>query len=328
LLVQQADPEAAAEDLSPEVLQEVTEQAQMSTTEQLLRVVDGLADVDARMRWASNKRLHFELGIIASVQSLNEVSISDVIEALEGGGGGVSLPRPAPRPQSAPLVRRTAAPESTTSAPVRAAERPASPAPAVVREERPAAAEPPPRPAPQAVAPVEDPPEPVAEGPLSDEELWRRFTSRVQERRQLIAPWMQMASLVGIKGNTIRMGFPESESFARDSLMRPAQVSFLEGIAQEITGQTMKIEMVLDPSLKSPEFSEMGLGLLDDPPPAPPPVAKPAAAAPAPAPVPAAAPPPPAVPVEAPADPVDDEFHKDPLIVKALEKFKARLVTP
>ncbi|MBL9177504.1 MAG: DNA polymerase III subunit gamma/tau, partial [Verrucomicrobiaceae bacterium] len=87
LLVQQADPEAAAEDLSPELIEAIGTQAQMASTEQLLRIVDGLAEVDSRMRWASNKRLHFELGVIAAVQSLNEVSISDVIDALDGGSG-------------------------------------------------------------------------------------------------------------------------------------------------------------------------------------------------------------------------------------------------
>ena len=114
LLVQQADPEAAAEDLSPELIDEITTQAQMGSTEQMLRVVDGLAEVDSRMRWASNKRLHFELGVIASVQSLNEVSISDVIEALEGDGSA-PLPRVAPRPAAAPAPRpapvRAPAPE-------------------------------------------------------------------------------------------------------------------------------------------------------------------------------------------------------------------------
>ena len=330
LLVQQADPEAAAEDLSPEVLQEVTEQAQMGSTEQLLRVVDGLADVDARMRWASNKRLHFELGIIAAVQSLNEVSISDVIQALEGGDDAPPLPRPAPRTQAAPMVRRTAAPEPAAVTPARPVARPASPVPSAVKEERPPASEPTPPPAQRAAALVEKAPEPeldpVQEAPLSDEDLWQRFTARVMERRQLIAPWMELASLVSVKGNTIKMGFPVSESFARDSLMRPAQVSFLEGVAQEITGQPMKLELVLDASLKTPEFSEMGLGLLDTPaapeqPPAP-------ASKPEPATAPVPEPPAEEAPAAVQENPVDDEFHKDPLILKALEKFKARLVTP
>ncbi len=60
-------------------------------------MVDGLAEVDARMRWATNKRLHLELGVIQAVQHFNEVSLSDVIEALDGGPGSVSLPKPGPR---------------------------------------------------------------------------------------------------------------------------------------------------------------------------------------------------------------------------------------
>ena len=72
--------------------------------------------------------------------------------------------------------------------------------------------------------------------------------------------------------------------------------------------------------MKAPEFSEMGLGLGDEPPaPEPkPPVQE--------APVAQEAPPP--ADEEAPANELDDEFHQDPLIQKAIEKFKARLVNP
>ncbi|MBE7496028.1 MAG: DNA polymerase III subunit gamma/tau [Verrucomicrobiaceae bacterium] len=313
LLVQQADPEAAGEDLSPELIAEVAHQAQMAATEQLLRVVDGLADVDARMRWASNKRLHFELGVIAAVQSLNEVSISDVIEALDGGNASPVVHRPAARPQPAarpPLtVPAPRAAPSYTPAPAQ----PSSPAPA-----------PPPSPAPEPAVIRETPPAVGEPADYNTVDLWQQFVVTVRERRQLIAPWVEVASLLGIQRNVLKIGFPPGESFARDSLMRPAQVSFLEGIAQELTGQAMKLEMVLDASLKAPEFSEMGLGLLDEPPPAPP----------KPEPKPALKPEPKVEPpqaVESPAQPpqqaVDDSFYQDPLIQKAIEKFKARLVT-
>ena len=97
LLVSQADPETGAEDLAPEIAERVAAQCQMATTEQLLRVVDGLAEVDARMRWTTNKRLHLELGMIQAVQHLNEVSLSDVIEALDHGPAG-PLPKVQARP--------------------------------------------------------------------------------------------------------------------------------------------------------------------------------------------------------------------------------------
>jgi DNA polymerase-3 subunit gamma/tau len=349
LLVQQADPEAAAEDLSPEVAEEVVAQAQMADTEQLLRVVDGLADVDARMRWASNKRLHFELGVIASVQSLNEVSISDVINALDSGSAE-GLTRPAPRVQAAPPPLRRAA-EPMRAAPAvkpQPVERAEAPAPAVVK-----APEPEPQPVVKAAPPVEKAPEPVVEkapepvpapppvvaakvkeaspvdepGELFSEDVfWSKFVTQVQVRRPLAVSWVQVATLQGISRNTIKVGFPPSESFARDSLMRPAQVSFLEGLAHELTGKTMKFEFVLDSNLKPPAFAEIDLGLLNEP--ASP--AKPAAESKAEpkaevkaahqeelmkADAPAAAPKPP------------EDFYNDPLIQQAMVKFKAKLVT-
>ncbi len=343
LLVQQADPEAAAEDLSPEVAEEVVAQAQMANTEQLLRVVDGLAEVDARMRWASNKRLHFELGVIASVQSLNEVSISDVIDALDSSDGA-GLPRPAPRLQSAPppLVRRVV--ESVKAEP------PAKPQP-VVREDPPTpvvvkAPEPEekpiektPTPAPiveQVLEPVlAKAPEPVIaakdkeselEAPafdlLGELDFWQKFVRQVQQRRPLAVSWLQAAVLLGIARNTIKVGFPPSESFARDSLMRPAQISFLESLAQELMGKAMKFEFVLDSNLKAPAVSEIDLSLLNEPAPAPQPSAGPKVEA---KPAPKAETPKFAELEAAPATPPGD-FYNDLLIQKAMVKFKAKLV--
>lgn len=357
LLVQQADPEAAAEDLSPEVAEEVVAQAQMADTEQLLRVVDGLAEVDSRMRWASNKRLHFELGVIASVQSLNEVSISDVINALDSGSGE-GLAKPAPRVQPAPPPLRRAA-EPLRAAPAVLTEKPQpvlrveAPAPAVMRapepepqpvlratpvverapepeakpiEKAPApvvekAPEPAPAPAPVAVAKVREASAVDEPGELFGEDVfWSKFVAQVQTRRALIVSWLQVATLLGVERNTIKLGFPLSESYARDGLMRPAQLGFLEDLAKELTGKAMKVELVLDPSLKAPVFAEIDLGLLNEPAPANKAAEAPNVEAKAEAPktaeldIPAAAPKPP------------EDFYNDPLIQQAMVKFKAKLV--
>ena len=349
LLVQQADPEAAAEDLSPEVAEEVVAQAQMASTEQLLRVVDGLADVDARMRWASNKRLHFELAVIAAVQSLNEVSISDVIDALDSGSAE-GLTRTAPRVQAAPPPLRRAAEPVKAAAPVvkpQPVVREETPAPVAVKtpepEPQPVVKAPPPeeKPVEKAPAPVAEKapePKPVVEAKVevspvqepgelfSEDVFWSKFVHQVQVRRPLAVSWLHSATLMGIARNTIKVGFPPSESFARDSLMRPAQISFLEGLAQELIGQAVKFEFVLDSSLKAPTFAEIDLGLLNEP-------------APAPAPKPAAEPKveakaasasqaelPKAVAPESAAPQPPEDFYNDPLIQQAMVKFKAKLV--
>ena len=310
LLVQQADPEAAAEDLSPEVAEEVVAQAAAASTEQLLRIVDGLAEVDARMRWASNKRLHFELGVIAAVQSLNEVSISDVIDALDGGSTA-GLPKMVSKPQPAVMVRRTV--------------EPVKPQPTVVREEK--------------VAPMaQKAPEPVAPAPapapveevmpetreaVSEADFWPQLIATMQERRPLAVSWLQNGTMLGITRNTIKVGFPPTESFARDSLLRPAQVSFLESLAQELLGKAMKFEFVLDASLKPPAFSEIGLGLLDDPSPAAKPAATPKVEN---KPAPKEEVKKPAASEEPAPAKASDDFYNDPLIQSAMVKFKAKLV--
>jgi len=307
LLVQQADPEAAAEDLSPELIEAIGAQARMASTEQLLRIVDGLAEVDSRMRWASNKRLHFELGVIAAVQSLNEVSISDVIDALDGGSGA-GLPKAVPRPQTMPPPRREPLPVKSAE-PVKVPE-PARRVETVVREEK-------------SVPPSPKAPEPEVKAAVSTADFWPQLVNLVQERRPLAVSWLQVAALLGITGKVIKVGFPTTEGFARDSLMRPAQLSFLEGLAQELLGQAMKFELVLDAGLKAPAFSEIGLGLTEEPP---------AVVKPKPEPKAEAKPAPKVEPKKASAaeDPSqpkpDDDFYKDPLIQAAMVKFKAKLV--
>jgi hypothetical protein len=147
----------------------------------------------------------------------------------------------------------------------------------------------------------------------------------VQERRPLVLSWVQAGTMLGIQRNVIKVGFPTSEGFARDSLMRPAQLSYIEGLISELTGKAMKLEFVLDSSLKAPEFSEMGLGLLDEPP--PPPAPKKPAESEKPKVEAKKEEPKPASPAEPEKPQVDESFYQDPLILKAMEKFKARLVT-
>ncbi|MEN3940772.1 DNA polymerase III subunit gamma/tau [Prosthecobacter sp. SYSU 5D2] len=376
LLVSQADPDAAAEDLEPEIADQVSIQSQMASTEQLLRIVDGLAEVDARMRWATNKRLHFELGVIQAVQHYNEISISDVIEALDGGGAA-SLPRPAPRPQPTPVARRAApvtlaapepiqapvakpqpapapAPEPEPTLKVAVAE--ASPEPSLLMEElEPEPASPPPapdpdpepepppapapepppepEPAPQA-APVVRPqplpePAPPTAPSLTNEEFRLELVNLVKQKRPLAVSWLEPTTVLSMARGIIKLGFPTSESHAKESLDRDNQRTFLEGLANEILGTPMRFEMVVDPSLKPPPAAELFAGF-DLPVSAPPTAPKPATA-----PVPVseraaisstvkAAPENEAPPAPTP-DSITEDFQNDPLIKSAIEKFKLKL---
>ena len=327
LLVYQADPDAATEDVSPEVATQISEQSQMASTEQLLRMVDGLAEVDARMRWATNKRLHFELGVIQSVQALNEVSLTEVIEALDGGPG--SGPRPmGNRPAGGEFSsRRAAAPRPAEARPAAAiAPRSEPPARTVAAVEpappRPAPAPPTPPPAAAAATP---PPEPARapRGAVATDVVWAELTALIQQRRPLTLHWVQAGTLLEVTDDKLKLGFPPSESSARDSLQRDATLRFMETVAAEIMGKPMKFEMVIDTTLTAPEMPGMLFGI-DEPAPAP------REEAPAPAPTAEAAPTPAATPADETAEPAmsaaEAAFYNDPLITAAVEKFKLRLV--
>lgn len=336
LLVSQADPEAAAGDLEPEVAEQVAEQSQMASTEALLRIVDGLAEVDARMRWATNKRLHLELGVIQAVQHLNEVSLSDVIAALDGDAPVPAAARPpvraaAPaRPTPAPAPQAVLAPRAAEV--VAAAPPPPDPAAVEVPMAAPAVEQPPPAPEPPPPPPplIETPPAPAAVAPraetpaLTHEEFRLELIERVRAKRPLIVQWLECTTVLGRSRGVVKLGFPSEESHARDSLARDNQRSFLEALATEILGEAMRFDLVVDPSLKPPPALELFGSLPEPVRAAPAPVAKPA-----PAPMAAEEPAPSAEPEPAPAEEAPpaavDDFHNDPLIRSAIEKFKLKL---
>ncbi len=86
LLIAKVDPAASHDGIPEELWTPLYTSASALPTERLLHLVDIFAATESRMKWATNKRLHFEIGIIKAIQSLGDVRISDVIKALAGAG--------------------------------------------------------------------------------------------------------------------------------------------------------------------------------------------------------------------------------------------------
>jgi DNA polymerase III subunit gamma/tau len=82
LLVGKVKPEALADDLNPELQESLETQAGMIETDRLLELIDQFAAAEGRMKWAPNKRLHFEVAVIKAIQTLNQVTLNEVIENL------------------------------------------------------------------------------------------------------------------------------------------------------------------------------------------------------------------------------------------------------
>jgi DNA polymerase-3 subunit gamma/tau len=95
LLVAKLDPAADGDGIPAELWSDLQKSAGAIQPDRILAVIDVFAESEGRMKWASDKRLHFELGIIKAIQCLSQARITDVISALARGADVLAADAPA-----------------------------------------------------------------------------------------------------------------------------------------------------------------------------------------------------------------------------------------
>src|SRR6266581_3960054 len=80
--ISKAKPDALSEDVDPEAQKSLAAHAELITNDRLLELIDQFAAAEGRMKWAPNKKLHFEVAIIKAIQSLRQATLDEVIENL------------------------------------------------------------------------------------------------------------------------------------------------------------------------------------------------------------------------------------------------------
>ena len=118
LLVFKVKPETLSEDVDLELQKSLAAQAELIETDRLLELIDQFAEAEARMKWAPNKKLHFEVALIKAIQSLNQVTLNEVIENLNAlrDGKHVSPPTPVAPAVPAASSKNAAGGAATTAA--------------------------------------------------------------------------------------------------------------------------------------------------------------------------------------------------------------------
>ncbi len=133
LLIAKLDPSADGEGIPEQLWKQLLEDTEEYAPERLLAAIDVFAETDGRMKWATNKRLHFELGMIKAIQVLSEVRITDVIKVLTKGAdhlpnatpfspaatptAAAPLVQPEPTPAPAPVAVETKPIQAAAPAP-------------------------------------------------------------------------------------------------------------------------------------------------------------------------------------------------------------------
>lgn len=222
LLVGKVKPEALAEDLNPDLQQSLQAQAGMIETDRLLELIDQFAAAEGRMKWAPNKRLHFEVAVIKAIQTLNQVTLNEVIENLTALRDG----KTPSSSEGGPSTRPTSSPKA-----------------APVRSEKASASE-----------PVAAPPTPQLT--LDYNEAWRKTVEKVRIARRLIAGWVETGTALGIEGRFLVVGFPPEQKAAMESLSIPKTRDYIEAVLKETSAQDLKLKFVVKEGLAAPKPAE------------------------------------------------------------------------
>ena len=236
VLVYQVDPEGAARDLTPEILEKVRSQATMVNTDRLLAVIDHLAIVDGRMKWAPNKRLHLEVGIIKAIQILGSTRLSDIIEAIDGTLS--SLPD-------------EASPPNTPSSQQASAAAPAN-SPAIATTKQPT---PTPTPTPKEQTSMEN-----AGGNLNGEQIWAAILDHLSSNKPIAAEYAQKAVFAEDDGMYFIVAISPEETIARESLLRERTRGPIEELLTSMSNAPRKLKIEfregVSPTIIPPEMPE------------------------------------------------------------------------
>jgi DNA polymerase-3 subunit gamma/tau len=248
LLVCAVDPANATSDLAPELAESYMAQSRQTTVEKLLALIDYLAVVDGRMKWAPNKRLHFEIAVIKAVQEIESASLSDVLNVLNGALEGQSVaPLPVARPVPVSEPRASAArpaaipvvapPERPAPAP---AARPSAPPRA---EEAPPTRKPAPAPAPKPIPVVEAAPRPVAK--IDGAAIWTSVVEQLQHDKPIAAAYALKAQYISVNDRHLVIGVPKEEDHARNALLRDNVRTPIEQLLGKGAGRPLELKVEL-----------------------------------------------------------------------------------
>ncbi len=222
LLVGKVKPEALADDLNPDLQKSLEAQAGMIETDRLLELIDQFAAAEGRMKWAPNKRLHFEVALIKAIQTLNQVTLNEVIEnlaALRDGKAVAGIADPGPREPKKKAEKSEATPPA---------------APAV----------------------ISDPGSNKERPSLDPKEAWAKTVERVRATRRLIAGWVEAGTALGVEGRFLLVGFPPEQKTAMESLSIPKTRDYIDAVLKEVGGGDWKIKFVLKEGLPAPAVTE------------------------------------------------------------------------
>lgn len=229
LLVFKAKPDALKEDVDPETQKALAVQSERIENDRLLDLIDQFAQAEGRMKWAPNKKLHFEVALIKAIQTLNQATLDEVIERLgELRDGKTSAEKKtlAAAPENSAKQSSVAAGPSRTGI-VSAASPPDN------GEQR----------APR-----------VAESPDGDgdvEKIWERAFSKIPTQKAFVRNSAAAAHVLPSEGRHFVLGFSPDQKSPMDILGTATNRKLIETLLREVSGKDWTLKLTVQENLPS-----------------------------------------------------------------------------
>jgi DNA polymerase III subunit gamma/tau len=211
LLVFKAKPDALKEDVEADVQTSLAAHAELVTTDRLLELIDQFAAAEGRMKWAPNKKLHFEVAIIKAIQSLDQATLDEVIEKLGELRDGKSAATGAGKSGEESQARKVAVTDSAYNE----------------SNSR------------------------VAETSADANELWQKILATIPAQKGFVRNAAAAAHVLGIEGRNFQIGFAPGDKAMMDILGTQANRKLLETLLHELTGTDWTVRFALKEELPS-----------------------------------------------------------------------------
>lgn len=243
LLVFKVKPDAVNEDVDPEVQKSLAAHAELISTDRLLELIDQFAAAESRMKWAPNKKLHFEVAIIKAIQSLGQATLDEVIEKLgELRDGGVRQPASAEATvgKSGALPKRSVA--TSASSAVASAKADDLGGTKTMPQKT-------------GVIPtsrdyIEERVEEQA-ATVDFEKIWQAVLEKIPAQKGFVRNSASAAHFLGVEGRNFKLGFPPNDKGEMDILGTQANRKFVETLLHEITGKDWTLKLTVNEELVS-----------------------------------------------------------------------------
>ncbi|MFV0338281.1 MAG: DNA polymerase III subunit gamma/tau [Chthoniobacterales bacterium] len=194
--------------------------------EKLLSVLDVFSDAEGRMRWAADKRIHFEIALIKAAHVLQQANLSEVLETLEALGGNAELP----------TARRTSLSQSTAQA---------APSPPI-KKEAPTPEKEAPTPADISTTTVEEkaPPPSISasdQATSNPENIWTSVVEAAAAESPIRLAWLKKGQFDRVEDGKFQINFPLSQSEEYDSIYKEDLEKKILELLSDKTGKPTKI---------------------------------------------------------------------------------------